>query len=446
MKYAITHCYTDKNKGDAAIIIATTQLIRSIDPAASINFYSTYGPRDERLVSDHEIISPYADNVYPGLFYQPEPLPFFSHDSLRGISFLIILAKALLLLVTAKPLFLRWFMTKREVEGITEFLTSDIVISKGGSYLTTQNTSVRQTLSLVTMLYPFIFARRHKKKIVIFSQSLGPVEGEFNNWLFSKSLERVEQIYLRESLCLKEYPAVRSLCEKVDTKVIPDSAFYLEDDHRVNLPIEIDKDCFNVGYTLVDHAFKYVSSMLERQEKRENYKKSIIDSMIHLMEARTAIIHIFPQVLVGNSHYGHNDLRICREVAEHFSGGKYSGRVRFYEADYTPSELRRMYGEMDLFIGTRLHSVIFALSMCIPSLNISYHGTKSRGILSEVADFDKYVIDIDFITSEELVNRVDDLFTYRSEVEDKLSRSMTSIRSDLNKAMREVCGMAGCRV
>lgn len=443
MKYAITHCYTDQNKGDAAIIIATTQLLREVDPTAQVNFYSTFGPRDKRLRTDHDMIRPYGDQLYPGLFYQPEPLPVLTHDSLRGVSFLFILFKAFLLLVSARPAFLRFILSNHEVEGVKEFLSSDVMISKGGSYLTTENTSLRQSLSLFALLYPFIFARRYKKRAVIFSQSLGPVKGKFNQWLFRKALEGVDRIYLREKLCLEKYAVVREVCDNVDTRIIPDTAFYLKDDRRIEPPVYIDRGRFNVGYTLVDHDYKYLSGDLERQERRANYKKCIIDSMNHLLRQKDAMIHIFPQVLVGNSHLGHNDLRISREVVAHFAGGEFEDRVRCYDADYTPNQLRCMYGQMELFVGTRLHSVIFALSMCVPSINISYHGTKSRGILNGITGFSQYVIDIDSICPEELTVAIDDLCASRSHIREKLSESMLSMRSSLTTAMLDVCVMAG---
>ena len=104
MKYAITHCYTDKNKGDAAIIISTTQLLRSIDGDAEINFYSTFGPNDKKFHEEHEYIKPYADNIFPGLFYQPEKFIFKKIDFLRGIPFIWIMVKGFLMLLSSLSL------------------------------------------------------------------------------------------------------------------------------------------------------------------------------------------------------------------------------------------------------------------------------------------------------------------------------------------------------
>jgi colanic acid/amylovoran biosynthesis protein len=345
-----------------------------------------------------------------------------------------------LLLLSTNTFFIKWFLTDCEIEGINEILDSDIIISKGGSYLTAQNKSLRQTLSLATMLYPFVFASRYKKKIVIFSQSLGPVVGKFNKFIFKKSLENVDAIHLRESLCIRKYSEVRAVCENNKAvSVVPDTAFALKHDETdIPLPININKRFFNVGYTLVDHPFIYLNSVTEIQKKRENYKKCIVDSIIYLIENKNAIIHIFPQVLVGDSRLGSSDVQLSKYIVQLFSNGIYSDRVKFYDDNFTPIELRQMYSQMDIFIGTRLHSVIFALSMCVPSINISYHGTKSQGILENLGNFDKYVIDINHLVSEDFINMIDEMCHNRKDISFKLSKSIKIARNDLNNAMQKV--------
>ena len=74
MKYSLTHCYTDHNKGDAAIIVSTVQLIKELDANAEINMFSTFGPNDDQFKKEHDFIKTFASGLYPGLFYQPRPL------------------------------------------------------------------------------------------------------------------------------------------------------------------------------------------------------------------------------------------------------------------------------------------------------------------------------------------------------------------------------------
>jgi len=438
MKYSLIHCYTDKNKGDAAIIIATTQLIRNVDREADISMFSTYGINDNRLKTDHNIIRPYANRLFPGCFYEAE-IPFnLKSDKFRVFTFLWIVIKSLLMLISNNKLFLRSFLKKREVKAVNTFLESDMIISKGGSFLVTENSSLRQTLSLIRMLYPFLLARRYRKKIVIFSQSLGPVEGKFNSWLFEKVLSKVDTIYLRESLCLDKYSSVRKICSKTKCKIIPDTAFYLKSEDNMTIPINIDIDLTNIGYTLVDHDFKYIKNQSEVEKKRNIYKQSIIESMKYLIDTEDAIIHIFPQVQVDISFLGHNDMKISKEIKEYFNNSKYEGKIYFYHENWTPIQLRNLYEKMDIFIGTRLHSVIFSLSVGTPSINIAYHGTKSQGILSDIDNLADYVIDINTINKEKLLKIIKKLIDNKTEISQSLIVNIKSIQEKLDIAMSEI--------
>jgi colanic acid/amylovoran biosynthesis protein len=438
MKYALTHCYTDKNKGDAAIIIATTQLIRQQDRSAEINMFSTFGPNDSQFKKEHRFISKYANNMYPGMFYQPRPL-LAGSDKSRVIHLTWIFMKFMLLLATSNRLVQKIFFNKLEREGIKDFLDSDVIISKGGSYITSQNTSPRQCVSLFTMLYPFFLAKRYNKKMFIFSQSLGPVVGSLNQWLTRKALSGIEKIFLREDTCLKNYSEIKALSHYVDMEVIPDTAFFLKSDStHSNHDVNIDVDKFNVGMTLVDHAFKYISNKIEKIEKIENYKRSIIENIKHLIESQDAYIHIFPQVISENSHLGHSDVKISKEIEEKCKELGYGSRVKYHVGDYNPMQLREMYRLMKIFIGTRLHSVIFSLSVNVPSINIAYHGTKSQGILKAIKGFENNVINIDIITPELLISKTNTLCDDRELLKNNLLIENIRLRGQLENAIKSV--------
>ena len=437
MKYSLVHCYTDKNKGDAAIIIATTQLIKDADSSAEISLHSTYGYNDLRLETDHKIIKGYGNTLFPAIF--PEPLiPFgLKIEKFRILNFLVSFIKSCLILISKNKIFLNLFLNTKELNTVKDLLNTDFIISKGGSFLCTENASIRQTLSLVRMLYPLVFAKRYGKKSVIFSQSLGPVVGEFNVWLFKKVLSNVGKIYLRESLCLNKYEYVKEVCQENRCKIIPDSAFYLKSDSD-STPIVIDKNCFNVGYTIVDHDFKYIDLKSEVNTKAEAYKESIINSMKYLIDKYNAQIHIYPQVQVDISIDGHNDMRISNEIRDIFKNTKYESKIKFYNENWTPIELRNLYGLMDIFVGTRLHSVIFSLSVGTPAINIAYHGTKSQGILAGINEYEKYVVDINTITSNELISLIDELIINKTQIKAQLNDSMKIINNNLLNAMKEI--------
>lgn len=438
MKFMLTHCYTDSNKGDAGIIIATTQLIKDAFENAEVNFMSTYSEHDEQYKTEHTIINNYSQNTYPNVFGEPVKAQSLGEFS-RLLSFMSGLFKALLVLISSNSHFLRIFLSKNEIEGIKEFLNSDVVISKGGSFLYSEDHSIRQSLSLIRMLYPFWLAKRYNKKIVIFSQSLGPVNGSFNKLIFRLSLKDIQHIYLRESLCLDKYNEVKNLAESVGFSIIPDSAFYMKDNNEaasfVNFS-NIDNCKMNIGLTIVDHDFKYIKCAKERDEKRESYKDSIIKFIEYAYNNYNANINIFSQVRALNSHLGHSDVLISREIEKHFFQTPIS--VVYHDDNWTPLELREFYKRMDVFVGTRLHSVIFSLSVSTPVINIAYHGTKSQGIFANIPGIESYVVDINNINSEKIISLFEKILNDKVNIKSDISHNIEVIREKLLLAMKTV--------
>ncbi|MEZ6855068.1 polysaccharide pyruvyl transferase family protein [Halodesulfovibrio aestuarii] len=435
MKVLLTHCYTDKNKGDAAIIIATTQLIRAVCQDAEIHMMSTFEAKDPQFRTEHELISRFCNKLHPALFGQPTKFMHFSSDSMRIISFIISVMKGILLL--ASPSLVRKpFFTEEELYAFKTFVTADVIVSKGGSYLTTQNTSIRQLLSFITMLFPFLLAKRYRKKILIFSQSLGPVCGALQKKLFHLILKNCNHVFLRERFCLESYPEVAKLCNEVRCDIIPDSAFAFDisnvefDELKLKNQAEL-----NIGLTVVDHAFKYISCDVERSAKRDNYFNALV-SLISFITKAGGTIHIFPQVTVANSHKGFTDTSFAKKIVSHFDGTPFVNSVVFYDKELTPFELKAAYSKMDAFVGTRLHSVIFSLSSYVPAINISYHGTKSRGIFNQLTGSDEFVLDIDSIDPDQLIRVVKKALSNRGAISKKLEKDIAVAQEKLLQAMK----------
>jgi colanic acid/amylovoran biosynthesis protein len=447
--YAITHCYTDMNKGDAAIIQSTIQLLRRCDPNGIIHLYSTFGPKDQRFLDEHDHIKGLADELYPAILSTPEKLAWLPIEASRALPFLINFLQSLLLLVTINPRWVSIFARGRQAEGIHNLAKADVIISKGGSYLTTQNLSIRQAISLFTMLYPFVFALRYRRPCVIFSQSLGPVNGRFNQFLFHQILKRISKIYVRENLCIEEYKCVRDLNMVNPMECIPDTAFYYESPAPEwfgsigykSVLDSFDPNRLKVGLTIVDHAFKYVSNSDHRIAHMDAYVASIRAMICHLRKQYDAQVHIFPQVTVSNSHKGHNDVVLSRSVAAEFASSE-PDSVIFHEYNFSPVELRELYRSMDVFVGTRLHSVIFAVSTGVPSINIAYHGTKSKGIFEGFEPLCDNVIAIDEITPDDLIYKIDKLIYQRDKTRSSIILEISTITPKLTFAMRQVVKLA----
>ena len=92
---------------------------------------------------------------------------------------------------------------------------------------------------------------------------------------------------------------------------------------------------------------------------------------------------------------------------------------------------------MHYLVGTRLHSVIFALGMGVPCISISYHGTKAQGIM-ESMDLGQYVLSIEDIDYKSLVSKFESLVSEKTVIEKKITSQLPNLRALLKKSIGEI--------
>lgn len=102
--------------------------------------------------------------------------------------------------------------------------------------------------------------------------------------------------------------------------------------------------------------------------------------------------------------------------------------VPFVQADpgLTPSDLQRLYGELDLLIGTRMHANILALTMGTPVVGIAYE-PKTIGILESIG-LEQWGLWIDAVGDGHLEALVDKAWASRAETRASVKHGTASIR------------------
>ena len=91
---------------------------------------------------------------------------------------------------------------------------------------------------------------------------------------------------------------------------------------------------------------------------------------------------------------------------------------------------------MDYFVGTRMHSNIFATSMAVPTTAIAYE-KKTNGIM-ETVGLQNYVVEIKDITAEDLYNKVEDMIVNKKKIKKQLSCSIKDIRKEILEKIEKV--------
>ena len=104
-------------------------------------------------------------------------------------------------------------------------------------------------------------------------------------------------------------------------------------------------------------------------------------------------------------------------------------KIKLITQEYTPEELKGLIGQCDMFIGERLHSVVGAISMGVPSIAI-LHNNNRNGLIEPVLN-NKWICDAKEINLEFLKEKIDSLWSERDEIREELEIKMKNMLYDV---------------
>ena len=419
MTYLLIHSYSELNKGDAGIILATVQNIRKQDENAKIYLYSTYGYNDLQFKEQHTFLKQYVEGIVPAIF--PELFlkigsKHYYGSKAKAIALLWHLFRSSLILLS--PVTFSFLLQKEEKNSMKIMQESDFVISKGGSFLCNEGSN-REFFALIRLFHPFFLAKKLQKRTLILGQSLGPVKGYFSQLFFRKSIKFVDEIYIRETKTLdllKEDNIILT-----NTHLVPDMAFALCDNDGLIDEIVSTGTHFKVGMTIVDFPFK-------DQREKNSYMQAMCDAMVYLIDNHDAKIYIYPQVITKFPD-GTTDMRLTQQIYNLVPHHKKKSVIVLTD-NYSPMDLKKMYGLMNIFIATRLHSAIFATGNFVPTLNISYHGTKSEGTF-QLLNLEEWIYRITDVNSKDLISKIELLIKKQDEIKSKLKIKAPELKKQI---------------
>jgi colanic acid/amylovoran biosynthesis protein len=156
-------------------------------------------------------------------------------------------------------------------------------------------------------------------------------------------------------------------------------------------------------------------------ERQARYEAACAETARLFVERYRGRIVLFPQVL--GPLPSQDDRVPARRIADRLS--EFGSSVLLIEEPISPDLLKSIYGLMSLFIGTRMHSNIFALSEGVPVVAIGYQ-PKTLGIL-EMLGLDKWAIGIHKVTPQSLAKKLTDLWEQQEDVRAHLQRVIPTL-------------------
>lgn len=405
-KILISNIYSWKNKGDAAIVISMINDVKNQFPNAEITL-STFDANDKKKYGDFKYKECISNYVYNNT------------DSKVLLLFKILLFVLLIKIFTLFSkigLYPFFIFSKKIQKKIKDYESFDLVLACGGGYLLTRTNG--GVLPLFVFCYDFYTAKIFNKPYILYNQSVGPFHKQWHYRLLEPILKQSNKIINREKISfnrLKNYGLSNIILKS-------DIAFNLESEKSEILKeYGFSKSNINFGLTVRNWLPDREQSIYESEIAK------FISKMLHV--EKESFFYFMPQVIY--SEINDDDLVVSKRIFN-LIDVEFKTRVFILDFDINPNQLKFIISQMDFFIGTRMHSNIFALSSKIKTIAISYE-PKTLGIM-EMLDLKPYVIEMEKVDSlkiEALYKKIRDDLNYISKLEPKIELIKKNSISDL---------------
>ncbi|MBN1683657.1 polysaccharide pyruvyl transferase family protein [Candidatus Bathyarchaeota archaeon] len=269
------------------------------------------------------------------------------------------------------------------IKALLTLLKSDkIVLGGGGIFDTYVGGSVNLTCyySLIISTIGLLF----KKKIQFYAIGANSLFNKFvRKFLFFLMNRPSVDISVRDRESSRE---LRSVGVKKEIKVVMDPAVDLpsvpkDKVLKIFKKYDVDLDKKIIGFTL-----RSIGGSREKEiiKSTSNLVNWLIDQKIQVA---------FIPMAKATHKKDENDLLFLQKILHMIKNKK---SVKIIDCDLTPSEVKGIINRLDLLIGMRFHSFIFAHSTKTPFIGISY-SKKVSAFLNSIGEEELKIEDVSFI-------------------------------------------------
>lgn len=236
-----------------------------------------------------------------------------------------------------------------------------------------------------------------------------------------RDLKTYDIVVTRETLT---YNALKKYLDEENLMLVPDTAFTL-DIKEVSLP-----NIFKTGKKVVGIN---ISPLIMKYTENENIVfdsvKKIIDYILTKTDYNIALI---PHVYIE----GNNDLDSLKYVKSLYENEK---RIDILDEKlYNCEELKYIISKCSYLIAARTHASIAGYSEIVPTLVIGY-SVKSKGIALDLFnDYENYVIPVDKIDSETLIDKFKFIVENESKIKEILKEKVPQYQEASNNALTKI--------
>lgn len=392
----LTGTYSSFNKGDAAMQISTAEQIKKLWNNAEVVISTPFPEFDRKLYKNYTVIKSSRRNL---LFSTLQVIRAKTYCFLNKFS-----------------INLKFLVDNEELR---HFRNADIIIDLSGDTLT-EDYGPHVTYS---HFLPVWLGLSFNKPVFICAQSIGPFKltKPFSRYMLNK----VTKITAREEITSQYLKSIGVRKENIE--VTSDMAFLLN-------PIEKSevKDLLkNEGIKKLDGLTLgiTISNLVIKRFNKANPDKNFIEEMARLIDKFTE--ETKGQVVLLGHVTGPSKEKDDRLVATEIKKGTNNANVYVIKGNYTPGQLKGIIAQCDIFMGSRMHSNIAALSSSVPLLAIGY-SHKTQGIMKQM-NVEDYSYSIDELSFEDLYEGLEKVIANQHAIKSSLSKNYLTVKQSSKK-------------
>jgi colanic acid/amylovoran biosynthesis protein len=297
-------------------------------------------------------------------------------------------------------------------ELVEAYVQAEVVMScPGNIFASTARVGWPFLLSAYTVGYALALGR----PLYVLPQSIGPLRRGWERALVRRLYSPARLVFVREPVSLRLAQALELPLDNL--RLAPDLAFGLpagdpQAARQFLADLGVDLVRPKIGVSVLNRLIRPVGA-----DVWAAYERAVARVLTRFIATHDAQVVFFPQV-TGPGEREDDRLGAARVLAAMSS----ASNVFVVQEALSPEQLKALYGQMDLFLGTRMHSVIFAINMAVPAILIEYL-SKTRG-LAEMLDLEGWTIRLADVTEDRLWAKLAALWEQRETMRQALAVSM----------------------
>jgi polysaccharide pyruvyl transferase CsaB len=233
---------------------------------------------------------------------------------------------------------------------------SDVILVGGGGLLFDTPFQV-----LPFWLGRIVAARSVGTPSVLYSVGVGPIEKRRSRRYLKLGLKYADEITVRDKFSAE---LLRKCGVKREVSILPDPALFLSPAPESRAKeILREEGVPEDGRQKIGISLRYWQAFDEAQQKRfANSVRKAMETVAGKSDVSFVMVPFQLPPALG-------DVGLMEEIA---AGSACENRTHVIRGSYSPAEIKAVLGQMDLMLGMRLHSLIFSMTMGVPSIALSY--------------------------------------------------------------------------